>query len=243
MTLRMVLAGASIVVAAAVLASAGWWLLVREDAGLATSAPEIPQELIEATATPAASAVQNTEAPAVLTYRANAELSEAAYFVNEELASIGLPSTAMGSTSEVTGEFYVTGDGDELAPVAASQFSVDLRNLTSDKMMRDNRVQEALQTATYSSATFTVSTVRGYDPAIPEGEEQSLQLTGTLDLHGVQREVTWDVKARREGDVISALETLTVAFSDFGITPPTLAQLVSIDDEVTLQIQLIAEAI
>lgn len=243
MTLRIVLAGASIVVAAAVLASAGWWLLVREDAGLATSAPEIPQELIEATTSPAASAVQNTEAPAVLTFRVNPELSKVAYFVNEELASIGVPSTATGSTSEVTGEFYVTGEGDELAAVPASQFSVDLRNLTSDKMMRDNRVQEALQTATYPSATVTVSSVTGYDPAIPEGEEQSLQLTGTLDLHGVQREVTWDVKARREGSVISALATLTVPFSDFGITPPTFAQLVSIDDEVTLQIQLIAEAI
>jgi polyisoprenoid-binding protein YceI len=68
-------------------------------------------------------------------------------------------------------------------------------------------------------------------------------LTGTLDLHGVQREVTWDVKARREVNVISALATPTVAFSDFGITPPTFAKLVSIDEEATLQIQLIAEAI
>ena len=243
MTMRILLAGAAIVVAAVVLASAGWWLLVREDAGLATNAREIPQELIEATATTAASAEQSTAEPVVLTFRVNPELSEAAYFVNEELASIGLPSTAKGSTSEVTGEFYLAGDGDELAPVAASQFSVDLRNLMSDEMRRDNRVQEALQTATYPSATFTVSSVSGYDPAIPEGEEQSLQLTGTLDLHGVQREVTWDVKARREGNVISALATLTVAFSDFGITPPTFAQLVSIDDEATLQIQLIAEHI
>jgi len=68
-------------------------------------------------------------------------------------------------------------------------------------------------------------------------------LTGTLDLHGVQREVTCDVEARREGNVISALATLTVAFSDFGITPPPFAQVVSIDDEATLQIQLMAEAI
>ena len=69
------------------------------------------------------------------------------------------------------------------------------------------------------------------------------RLTGTLDLHGVQREVTCDVEARREGNVISALATLTVAFSDFGITPPTFAQLVSIDEQAALQIQLIADAI
>jgi len=108
--------------------------------------------------------------------------------------------------------------------------------------MRDQRVQEALETSQYPQATFSISSVSGYDPSIPAGEEQSLQLTGILDLHGVQKEVTWDVKAVREANVISALATLTVAFADFDITPPTFAQLVSIDDEATLQIQLIAAA-
>jgi polyisoprenoid-binding protein YceI len=71
---------------------------------------------------------------------------------------------------------------------------------------------------------------------------QELQLIGVLDLHGVQREVTWDVEAYREGNVISALATVTIAFADFDITAPTFAGLVSISDQATLQVQLIAEA-
>jgi len=242
---RLLMTGTGLVVMLAVVTAAGWWFLVRQDAQLATSAPEIPEELVQAAASPAPDATQGSsdaEAADPLTFRIDPGLSEAAYFVDEELASVGLPSTAKGSTTEIEGEFYLTADGTALATTQASQFAIDLRNLTSDKAMRDQRVQEALETSQYPQATFSISSVSGYDPSIPAGEEQSLQLTGILDLHGVQKEVTWDVKAVREANVISALATLTVAFADFDITPPTFAQLVSIDDEATLQIQLIAAA-
>jgi hypothetical protein len=128
MTMRIVLAGAAIVVAAVVLASAGWWLLVKEDAGLATNAPEIPQELIEATATTAASAEQYART-AGSDFRVNGAV-EAACFVNES-SPVSACHQRRGSTSEVTvSSWPVCG---ELAPVAASQFSVELRNLTSDE--------------------------------------------------------------------------------------------------------------
>jgi polyisoprenoid-binding protein YceI len=224
-------------------AAAGWWLLIREDDQLATSAPDIPDEVAAATAAA-------TEAPAAettvsetadgLAFEINSELSEAAYFVDEELASLGLPSTAKGATNEVSGTIYLTSEGG-LDSENPSVITVDLRNLTSDEERRDQRVQHALATSTYPTATFTVTSVTGYDASIPEGEEQPLQLTGVMDLHGVQKEVTWEVLAFREGNAISALATLTIAFDDFGITPPTFQGLVSISDEATLQIQLIAE--
>jgi polyisoprenoid-binding protein YceI len=69
-----------------------------------------------------------------------------------------------------------------------------------------------------------------------------MTLTGTLDLHGVQRDVTWDVKARIQGNVITGLATLVVPFADFGITPPTFAGLVSIDNQATLQVQIVAQS-
>jgi len=242
---RLLLAGALVAVLTTALAAGGWWFLIREDAHLASSAPDIPDELLQSTATPAATedAGQDTASSSVLTFHINPELSEAAYFVDEELASIGLPSTAKGTTNEVEGEFYLTADRTALAADQQSTFAVDLRNLTSDESRRDQRVQQALETSQYPTATFTVSGVTGYDPAIPEGEEQSLQLTGIFDLYGVEREVTWEVKAYREANVISALATVTISFADFDITAPTFAGLVSISDQATLQVQLIAEAV
>ena len=244
---RMVMAGTASVVLAVVAVAAGWWFLVRADAQLATEPPKIPAALLNATATQAAEATETAAATEVsvdstLTFEVNSELSEAAYFVNEELATLGVPSTAKGTTNQVSGTLYVTAEG-TLAVGSASQFVVDLTGLTSDEAKRDERVQETLETSQYPTATFTATGVTGYDPSFPEGEEQVLQLTGTLDLHGVQREVTWEVKAYRQGDAISALATVTVARADFDMTAPTFAQIVSIDDKATLQVQLIAQAV
>ena len=237
---KVILGGATSVLLVAVAAAGGWWFLVRDTAQLATSPPEIPAALLNATATPTAKAIE-VSTGSILTFEVNSELSEAAYFVNEELASLGVPSTAKGTTKQVNGTLYVTSDG-SLAADAPSQFVVDLRGLASDKSKRDERVQETLQTSQYPTATFTATGVTGYDASVPKGEGQVLKLTGTLDLHGVQKEVTWEVKAYRQGEVISALATVTVAFADFNMTAPTFAQIVSIDDKATLQVQLIAQA-
>jgi polyisoprenoid-binding protein YceI len=244
---RLIVMGAGGFVLAAVAAIAGWWFLIRADAQLATSPPVIPDALLSVTGTPGAepteaASMSEVSADTVLTFELNPELSEAAYFVNEELATLGVPSTAKGSTNQITGTLHLTSDG-SLATGAVSQLTVDLRNLTSDEDRRDQRVQETLETSLYPTATFTAISVTGYDPSMPKGEEQTLELTGTLDLHGAQKEVTWEVKAYRQGDAISALATTTVAFADFDMTAPTFGGIVSIDDKATLQVQLIAQAV
>ena len=101
-------------------------------------------------------------------------------------------------------------------------------------------MQDALDTDLFPLATFTISEVTGYDPSIPDGEEQSFQMVGTLDLHGVQREVVWEVKARREGNVITALATVNFRYDEFDITAPEKAGIVSVEDDVTLQVQIVA---
>jgi polyisoprenoid-binding protein YceI len=168
--------------------------------------------------------------------------SEAAYFADEKLASLPLPSTAKGSTKDITGTFYLTEDGLALDPSQESKFTVDLTTLKSDRDMRDRRVQsDGLQTNQFPTATFTATSVTGYDPGIPEGTEQALTLTGMMDLHGVQREITWDVRARREGDIITALATVNFLYSDFSIPVLSIAGFVSVEDDVTLQVQIVAQ--
>ena len=235
--------------AGVVAVAAGWYFLIRENAELASDPPEIPAALLNPTTSPTTAAsptgLTATTAPttgATLAYQVKSDLSEAAYFVDEELASVGIPSTAKGATNEVSGTLYLTGDGTALAADQTSSFAVKLRNLTSDKSMRDQRVQQALETSRYPTATFTITSVSGYNPGVAEGQEQTLQLSGVLDLHGVQKPVTWEVKAYRQGNVISALATVTVKFSDFNITPPRFQGLLSISDQATLQVQLIAQA-
>jgi polyisoprenoid-binding protein YceI len=245
----LIAVGAAAVIGIIGVVSAGavWYFALRESADLATEPQAIPSALLQPATATASSATGPTPAASTATngtlaYVINSDSSEAAYFVDEELATVGLPSTAKGATTAVSGTLYLTADGTALAADKTSQFTVDLTGLTSDKSQRDGRVQQALQTSQYPEATFTITGVTGYDPAIAEGQTQTLQLTGTLDLHGVQKPVTWEVKAFREGNVVSALATTTVSFSEFNVTAPTFAGLVSIDDKATLQVQLIAEA-
>lgn len=234
---NLAIGGSLLVVAAVVAVVVIWWFAIREDAKLATYAPAIPTDLVQDGATPplADSGIQ--------TYRIIPDRSEAAYFAGERLASLRLPSTAKGITNQVEGEFYLTEDGLALAPEPASTFTVNLTGLRSNESRRDSRVQGALETALFPTATFTIASLVGYDPSIPAGEEQDLLLTGVLELHGVQNEVTWDVQARREANVITVLATVTFRFDEFGIDPPSIAGFVSVEDEVTLQVLLVAEAV
>src|SRR5438093_9548465 len=150
--LTKILAGAGVIVVALVAAAAGWWFLIREDAHLATSAPDIPQDLVQAKASASPDTTKNSGSTnGVLTFRINADRSEAAYFVNEELASVGLPSTAKGVTNDIEGEFSLKVDGTTIVMTGNSKITIDLRNLTSDKQMRDRRVQQALETSTSPS--------------------------------------------------------------------------------------------
>lgn len=240
---KPLLATAALAAVGLAVAAAGWWTFMREDAQLATSAPEVPADLVEASATQTPNVSGSQSAPETAMFRVIPERSEAAYFVDEELATLPLPSTAKGATRAVDGALQLSLDGTELAADGSSQFMVDLRTLTSDESRRDNRVQEALETGAYPVATFTIASITGYDPAIPEGQEQTLELAGSLDLHGVQKEVTWEVKAVRQANVLTALATTTIAFADFNITPPNIAGFVSVEDEATLQVQLVAEAV
>jgi len=69
-----------------------------------------------------------------------------------------------------------------------------------------------------------------------------MQMTGTLDVHGVQKEVTWDVKANKSGNVLTGLATLKVNFGDFGLQVPNIAGIVTVQDGLTLQVTIVAQA-
>lgn len=231
----LVLALAAMVILV-VAGAAAWWFFVREDHSLATAAPEIPQELkiAQTTPTPADSSGSRT-------FKIVAGRSEAAYFVDEKLARLSLPSTAKGITKAISGEFHLTADG--LDPSKTSKFTVDLKTLRSDEGQRDSRVQgQALETSKFPTATFTATKVTGFPKEFVAGQEAALQLTGMLDLHGVQKEVTWDVKMKKEGEVFSALATVNFKFAEFNIPLLNLAGFVTIQDNVTLQVQVIAQA-
>ncbi len=247
---RILIGGTLAVVVIAAIAVGGWWFFIREDAKLATNSPAIPADLrtsptaLAAGGTPSTTVASGAASTAGggQTFTILSDRSEAAYFADEKLASLPLPSKASGKTSDITGSFHLTADGLNLDPSTPSTFTVNLTTIKSDKSMRDSRVQsQGLETSKYPTATFTATKVTGYDPSIAAGDEQSMQLIGMLDLHGVKKEVTWDLKARRDAGVMTALATLKFNFADFNIAVLNIANFVSVEDAVTLQVQVVAQ--
>ena len=217
---------------------AGWYFFIREDNKLATAAPAIPASIKgDATAAVGSNPASSTGANVFKIIPAQ---SEAAYFAGETLARVGLPSTAKGVTKDIEGQFALTADG--LDTAKTTKFTVKLTSLKSDQAQRDSRAQGALETSKFATATFTATKLTGLPKEFPAATEVPLQLTGTLDLHGVQKEVTWEVKAKKEGAGFSALATVKFKYADFSINRPNLAGFVAVDEDVTLQVQIIAQA-
>ncbi len=240
---RSLLFGLPAVALLFVATAAGWWFFVRSDAELADEAPAIPDDLrntptVEASA-PAGPGDGNGD-DAVLTFTILTDRSEASYFADEKLARLPLPSTAQGTTRQVSGEFHLRATG--LDPTRESVIIVDLTSLSSNEAMRDNRVRGALQISQFPTATFVAKSLTGPLEALNPTTDTELQLTGTLEIKGVQQEVTWEVKAKRDGNIITALATVNFRYEDFGVPVLNIGGFVTVEEDVTLQVQVTAQA-
>ena len=194
----------------------------------------------EPTVEPAAAHIDDGEVLTIVATHPDVQgATEAAYFAGEELARLSVPSTAKGTTLDVTGQLFLDAGG--IHRDHESTISVGLVTLRSDESRRDNRVQDALNTDQFPVASFVATALTGYPAEFPENEEVSMQLTGMMTLHGVEGEVTWDVVATRSGDIMTALATLETRYEDWGVSVLNFGGFVSVEEDVTLQIQIIAQ--
>ena len=162
----------------------------------------------------------------------------ARYKVREQLAGINFPSDAVGTTSAVTGAIVVRPDGS--IDAEQSKLSVDLKTLTSDQQMRDGYVQNrTLETAKFPTMEFVPKRAVGLPSPLPAGmqAQAGFQLIGDMTLHGVTKEATWNVVATFGNESIGGRATTTIDFASYGMTKPTLARLVSVEDKIELEIE------
>jgi polyisoprenoid-binding protein YceI len=165
--------------------------------------------------------------------------SSAAFRVNEQLVGRDLPGDAVGSTAAVSGVIAIGADGE--VDAEQSRVVVDLNGLRSDNGMRDTYVRRTiLDVDAFPNAVFVPARAEGLPFPLPERGTVSFRLIGTLTIHGTAREVTWDVVARRTASEVSGTANTTVTFSDFGLEPPSVAAVISVSDEIRLEIALVA---
>jgi polyisoprenoid-binding protein YceI len=164
--------------------------------------------------------------------------AKARYKVREQLAGINFPSEAVGTTESVTGMVVVNPDGS--IDGSRSKLTVDLRTLKSDQQMRDGFIQSrTLETEKYPTLEFVPRRANGLPKPLPAGmqAQAGFQLVGDMTLHGVTKEVTWNVVATFGNDQVAGRATTTLQFETFNLTKPSLARLLSVDDKIELEIE------
>jgi polyisoprenoid-binding protein YceI len=181
-----------------------------------------------------------TQAPeGAVTFTIASEESVARYRAQEELASIGA-NEAVGETQAVVGGILLDADG---TPLPCSRFDVDMRTLTSDEARRDNFLYDnTLETGRFPLATFILTSVEGLDGPLAEGEETSVTLVGNLTIHGQTQLVAWEATVTREGDTLTGSASTSFEMADFGIEEPVVGPVVSVDETIRLEVELVARA-
>ena len=200
------------------------------------SAPPTPTAAAAiSTATPASQSTTASTADQIR-FEFAASGNEARYRVREQLASLALPSDAVGVTSAVSGALVVKNDGTVVSD--ESKFVVDLTGLQSDRSMRDHYVQSnILQTRDYPTAEFVPTQAIGLPSPLPTSGEVTFQLVGDLTTHGVTRSTTWEIKGQvTAGGDFTGTAATHFTFEDFDLNQPRVPSVLSVQDNIQLEL-------
>lgn len=156
--------------------------------------------------------------------------------VREQLASFPAQSDAVLTTTAISGLVGLTRDGQITKD---TKLTVDLATIASDESRRDNYIkQETLQVARYPTAEVTVIGTYNLPQPLPLSGEWKFTLVTSMIVHGTTHEVSWDVTGQRLGRELRATARTTIHFGDFGLERPSVAAVLSVQDEIKLEVLL-----
>ena len=160
--------------------------------------------------------------------------------VREVLAQVRAPGDAVLTATGMKGTFTLNTDG---SFTSASKITADLTTLRSDQSQRDGFIKDnTLETRRFPTAEFVPKTLTGLTLPLPLAGDMKFTLGGTMTVHGKSKDVTFAVTAKREGSKLTATATAEPSwkFADFGMTVPRVASVLSIEDDIRVEISLVA---
>jgi polyisoprenoid-binding protein YceI len=158
------------------------------------------------------------------------------YRVKEVL--FGQDSEATGRADRVTGGLVILG-----TTIEDASFAVDMTAFASDESRRDGQFHDRImETDTFPTATFELTGPIVLAAVPADREEITATATGDLTMHGVTKEVMFDLTARRDGATIAVNATIPIVFSDYEIDDPSGGP-ATVGDEGELEVLLVLTAI
>jgi polyisoprenoid-binding protein YceI len=202
------------------------------------AATEVPP-----TATPEAVEASSDEGARSL-YRINAELSEVRFIIHEEL--FGNPKEVIGATNEVAGDIIV--DFSNPANSQVGEIRVNARTLETDdenrtRALRNQILQSRMDE--FEFATFVPTGITGLpEEPVAVGDTVTFQLTGDLTVRNITSSVTFDVSVTLDSDErLEGSASTSTTRAAYELTIPNAPGVANVTDEVTLEIDFVADLV
>ena len=158
------------------------------------------------------------------------------YRVNEELLNVGV-QTAVGRTRAVNGSLAFVG-----AAITVVEIEADVTRLVSDDSRRDRALEtRGLETATYPTASFSLTQPIALDAVPAEGDVITVDAVGELTIHGVTREVTIPLEGQRTGGFVVVVGSIEIQFGDYEMVAPRPFIVLAIDEFGVMEFQIVFE--
>jgi polyisoprenoid-binding protein YceI len=141
--------------------------------------------------------------------------SQAGYRVKEVL--FGQSAAAVGRTTQVTGEFALSG-----TRIASGSFTVDLASVQSSEDRRDGQFRgRIMNVARYPTAKFVLTKPIELPSLGADGSVVKANATGDLTIKDVTKSVTIPIEAQRVGTTIKVAGAEDLVFADWHIDNPS----------------------
>ena len=152
--------------------------------------------------------------------------------IQEELASIGA-TEAVGRTPTVDGSLVIEG-----TTVAEATITADMTDIVTNNSRRDGRVQSALSTGEFPTASFTLTEPFDIGGDLADGDQFAVTAVGELIIAGTANTVEIPLEAQVVGDIVVVVGSVDIVFADWNVEVPSAQVVVSVEDHGPLEMQL-----
>ncbi len=119
--------------------------------------------------------------------------------------------------------------------------TVDISQFRSDYPLRDNVIRNLfLQSSRYPIVEFATRFIEGLPDAYTDGRDMTLQIRGDLKVRDTIRPTTFAATIKLDGNALSGQATTQIRMTDFGFDPPQFVGILRSENEVLLEMRLVA---
>lgn len=203
---------------------------------LPTTAPTVPS----APTTAATAAMISAPSSDLVRFQIVQAESKASFTIDEVLN--GNPFTVVGTTDQVAGELAV--NPADLSSAQVGVITVNARTLATDSERRDRAIKNViLKTDDYELLSFTPTAITGLSGSGTPGTPYTFEITGDLTIRDKTMPVTFAATITAESATrLSGSATTTINYPDFGLSIPSVPMVASVNEQVTIKIDIVATA-